>query len=84
MTGGCQLPPTCPAPERFGPASRLERADHLGTLHLLREVHAAQQGLKPRFRSQGIQDRRHLQIKQRWVLFFVGSLQERKCLILVA
>jgi hypothetical protein len=73
----CQLPPACPASERFGPASRLERADHLGTLHLREEVHAPQQGLKPRFRSQGIQGWPHLQIKQRWVLFFVGSLQER-------
>jgi hypothetical protein len=49
-----------------------------GTVHLWGEVHPPQQGLKARFRSQGIKDRGRLQIKQPWVLFFVRSLQERK------
>jgi hypothetical protein len=38
----------------------LKGADHWHATHLLREVDAPQQGLKARFRSQGVQEWRHL------------------------
>jgi hypothetical protein len=51
---------------------------------LRHEVHAPPQGLKPRLGSEGIQEWRHFQIKQKAVLFFISSLQVRERLILVA